>query len=281
MIQLKSGLFLGLAFVYSMMERVLVASARVHQRQYDCGAQIVVTKVVSVEPVYINTYVHENMTFAVNDHFSVTITDAPTSLDEVLTGSTTKLITNTRGGYSNAMYTSQTLHFMVFTDFHSSSPQFSYVNSYSFALMFVPQAQVKHRNRRQSGGNFYLGQGQAVNSCSAAVIYTLINGQLFANTSSGTTQFGMSPGASYANFTPSANPGNITSVFSVDSVNNLMWNNVAFYNNFARFCVMPDQTIVAVFVSPDQGPVGCVFISLSMVRCMHFPFLPLVELNKR
>jgi hypothetical protein len=133
--------------------------------------------------------------------------------------------------------------------------------------MFIPPAQIKHRNRRQSGGNYYLGQGQVVNSCSAAVIYSLINGQLFANTTSGATQFGTDPGPSYANFTPSANPGSITSIFSVDSVNNLMWNNVAFYNNFARFCVLPDQTIVAVFVSPDQAPVGCIFISLSMVRC--------------
>lgn len=146
--------------------------------------------------------------------------------------------------------------------------------------MFVPQIHVKRRNRRQSGGNYYLGQGQVVNSCSVAVIYTLINGQLFANTSSGATQFGINPGTNYANFTPSANPGSIISIFSVDSANNLMWNNVAFYNNFARFCVMPDQTITAVFVSPDQAPVGCVFISLSMVRCMPLPFTLLVKLNK-
>ena len=135
---------------------------------------------------------------------------------------------------------------MVSADIHSSSPQFSYVNSYSFALMFVPPAQYNRRNRRQTSGGAYLGQGQAVNTCTAAVIYTLINGQLFANTSSGAAQFGTTPGTPYANFTSSANLGIITSVFSVDSSNNLMWNNVAFYNNFARFCVMPDNSIVAV-----------------------------------
>jgi hypothetical protein len=64
---------------------------------------VVVTEVVSVEPVYINTYVHENMTLAVNDHFSLTISDAPTSLDEVVSGSTTKFITGTRIGYSNVV----------------------------------------------------------------------------------------------------------------------------------------------------------------------------------
>lgn len=86
-----------------MMEHMLVAAGRVQHRQIDCGAQVVVTKVVSIEPVYINTYVHENTTLAVNDYFSVTITDAPTSLDAVLTGSTTKFITGTMSGYSNVV----------------------------------------------------------------------------------------------------------------------------------------------------------------------------------
>jgi hypothetical protein len=91
-------------FVCSRIEWALVAAARVQQRQYNCGAQIIVTKVVSVKPVYINTYVQENMTFAVNDHFSITITNAPTSLDEVLTDFTTKFITGTIRGYSNVVY---------------------------------------------------------------------------------------------------------------------------------------------------------------------------------
>jgi hypothetical protein len=42
----------------------------------DCGAQFVVARVVSFEPVHINTYAQENMTFAINEYFSVAITDA-------------------------------------------------------------------------------------------------------------------------------------------------------------------------------------------------------------
>jgi hypothetical protein len=44
------------------------------------------------------------MALAVNDHFSVTVTDAPTSLDEVITGSTSKFITGAISGYSNVVY---------------------------------------------------------------------------------------------------------------------------------------------------------------------------------
>ena len=153
-----------------------------------------------------------------------------------------------------------------------SSPQFQVVDSYSFALsFFVPRAQ---KNRRQAAVSGFVGQGQAVNTCASAVIYTLVNGQLFANSSSGATQFGTSSGTVYANFTPSVSPGNITTVFSVDYANNLMWNNNIFYNNFARFCVLPDNSIVAVFVSPDQAPAGCLFVTLSMIRlssCVQNP----------
>jgi hypothetical protein len=108
--------------------------------------------------------------------------------------------------------------------------------------------------------------GQATNTCQDAVVYNLVNGQLFANTTTSATQFGTSSGASYSNFTPSANPGDITTVFSVDSQNNLLWENTAFYNNAERFCVHPDGTFVAVFIDPTQAPANCLFVALSMTR---------------
>lgn len=146
-----------------------------------------------------------------------------------------------------------------------SSPQFSFVDSYNFILSFTPQTQFKGRlNRRQNTA--YIGQGQAVNSCNNAIVYTLVNGQLWANSSTSSLQFGMTPGTPYANFTASANPGNVTTTFSVDSSNNLMWNNIAFYDDFARFCAMPDNTIIAVFSSPEQAPIGCTFVNLDLVR---------------
>jgi hypothetical protein len=83
---------------------MLVDAAHVRHCQTDCRAQVVVTKIISIEPVYVNTYVRKNMTLAVNDHFSVTITGAPMSLDEIITGSTTKFIIGTIRGYSNVVY---------------------------------------------------------------------------------------------------------------------------------------------------------------------------------
>jgi hypothetical protein len=153
----------------------------------------------------------------------------------------------------------------------TSSQGFNSVDSYSFVLQFYMIDITVNRNgrflrKRQSGGGYVSGTGQAVNSCMSAVVYNLINGQLFANTSTAATQFGTDVGVQYANFTPSANPGSLTTVFSVDSQNNLLWGNTAFYNNAARFCVLSDGTIVAVFIDPTQAPVGCLFVALSMTR---------------
>ena len=121
--------------------------------------------------------------------------------------------------------------------------------------------------RRQSGGGgFVNGQGTSTDSCTNAVVYTLVNGQLFANTTSSTTQFGTDRGIDFAAFTPRASPGTINSTFAVDAQNNLMWNNVAFYNNFAQWCVRADNTVYAVFVAATLAPSDCVFVQLNMVR---------------
>lgn len=45
-----------------------------------------VTKVVFVDPIYINTFVVQNTTFEVNDHLTVTVDNAPTSIDTVTYG---------------------------------------------------------------------------------------------------------------------------------------------------------------------------------------------------
>ena len=71
-------------------------------------------------------------------------------------------------------------------------------------------------------------------------------------------------GEQYANFTPSASPWSITTVFTVDSHNNLLWSNINFYNNEARFCVMGDGTIVAGFVDPALALTGFLFVVLSL-----------------
>jgi hypothetical protein len=110
------------------------------------------------------------------------------------------------------------------------------------------------------------GSGQATDSCANAVVYNLVNGKLFANSTSGALQFGTSTGVDYANFTPTASPGNITTTFSVDTQNNLIWTNPAFYNSRANFCVLVDNTIVGVFTDPQFAPPNCIFVLLSMTR---------------
>jgi hypothetical protein len=58
-----------------------------------CNLIVTVTKVYIIEPVYINTYVQQNTTFAVNDHLTITVDNAPTSFDGVVKGTSTTLIT--------------------------------------------------------------------------------------------------------------------------------------------------------------------------------------------
>jgi hypothetical protein len=133
------------------------------------------------------------------------------------------------------------------------------------SMSFAEPPSNNRRKKRQ--GTVYLGgTGQTTDSCRNAVVYSLVNGKLFANSSSGALQFGTTTGTTYADFTPSASPGDITTAFSVDTQNNLLWTNSAFYNYQARFCVLSDNTIVAVFGDPTLAPDGCFFVTLSMTR---------------
>jgi hypothetical protein len=97
------------------------------------------------------------------------------------------------------------------------SVAFHAVDSYSFALtIFVPG--VVNINQRQTTGVIFVNrQGTSTDSSANTVIYTLVNGHLFANASSGTTEFGTQPNVDFAPFVPQANPGNITTTFAVDS----------------------------------------------------------------
>ena len=114
--------------------------------------------------------------------------------------------------------------------------------------------------------NYLMGSGQATDSCEGAVVYSLVNGQLFANSSSGSQQFSTDPGIQYANFAPSSAPGSLTNTFSVDGQNNLLWSNANFYNNQARWCIMPDDSLIAVFDDPAVAPSNCNFVFLSLTR---------------
>ncbi|ETI20890.1 hypothetical protein G647_07233 [Cladophialophora carrionii CBS 160.54] len=123
-----------------------------------------------------------------------------------------------------------------------------------------------HRLKKRQAHAYLGGTGQATDSCTEAVVYSLVNGRLFANSTSGALQFGTTSGTTYANFTASVNPGDVTTAFSVDMENNLMWSNSASYNMRARFCVLSHSTIISVFGDPMLAPPDCLFVSLSMTR---------------
>ncbi|KPI35120.1 uncharacterized protein AB675_1316, partial [Cyphellophora attinorum] len=123
-----------------------------------------------------------------------------------------------------------------------------------------------HPQKRQSAA-YIDTSGQTTGDCTNAVVFSITSdGQLFANTSSGSLQFGTDPGVPYQNFTASATPGSIVSFFSVDPENNLMWANTAFFTNMARFCVQPSGNLLAVFIDPSQAPSDCTFVQLSLNR---------------
>jgi hypothetical protein len=113
----------------------------------------------------------------------------------------------------------------------------------------------------------FLGDsGQATDSCRTAVVFSLINGALFANSTSSSLQFGTDPGVVYANFIPNSNPGSITTRFAVDTQNTLTWNSDQFYNFNARFCVTQTSDLIAVFDDPRLAPPGCIFVTLTISR---------------
>lgn len=108
-------------------------------------------------------------------------------------------------------------------------------------------------------------------SCDSALTFTLVNNQLFANSSTETLQFGTNPGTPLAEFLPSANPGAITDIFYVDAQNNLRWTNGAFFNNQARFCVNNDGKLLAVYDDPSVAPPGCLFVTLTLSKLSGCP----------
>jgi hypothetical protein len=131
---------------------------------------------------------------------------------------------------------------------------------------------ARSRWKRQNSA-YYGGNGQATDSCTNAVVFFLSQGRLFANSSTQSLQFGTNPGVTYANFTPSANPGSITTLFSLDTQNSLSWTNESFYNYQARFCVTYDSNLIAVFGDPSLAPAGCLFVVLTLSRlesCANF-----------
>ena len=93
---MKSDILLGLALMClapPFGADSLVAPIR---RQTICQAQLYITKVVVVEPISVNTFVTQNTSFAVNNYLTLTVDNAPTNLNFVTTGTTTRSVTQTQ-----------------------------------------------------------------------------------------------------------------------------------------------------------------------------------------
>ena len=134
----------------------------------------------------------------------------------------------------------------------------------SFALVVVTSKIT--RNRRRQAGAFITYDGRATSSCSQASVYSLYNGQLFVQFANGTTeQFSTITGTSYANFTPSATPGDIRTTFSLGNTGSLLWTNNDFFNGGALFCILPSGVLIAVF-QQGMAPESCIFIDLTIAE---------------
>jgi hypothetical protein len=60
-----------------------------------CTPPIGVATVYVVASVYVSTYIVQNTTFSVNDHLTVTVNNAPTTLHDILVGTSTLVTTAT------------------------------------------------------------------------------------------------------------------------------------------------------------------------------------------
>jgi hypothetical protein len=94
-----SKLWLGLSLAASLIPGCLGSPVLpiVHEitRTVDaCNLVETFTKIYIIEPVHVNTYMQENTTFAINDHLTITVDNAPTSFDGVVKGTSTTLITS-------------------------------------------------------------------------------------------------------------------------------------------------------------------------------------------
>lgn len=209
--------------------------------------------------VVVDLFAPQNTTLAIYNDVTLEISNAPTSINTVYTGTTSTVVTRAKPP-TPSQYG------------EPEEPGFSYNDGFQF---IISMKNILHGNdpdnARQANVKRQLGgQGMATDSCTDAVIYTLVQGRLYANGTGAPLEYGTTPQIvttpGYAPFVPALAPGSITTVFAVDTQYNLLWNNVAFFNNEARFCVMPDNSIMAVFVDPANGPTGCIFVALSLTR---------------
>ncbi|EME82882.1 uncharacterized protein MYCFIDRAFT_174398 [Pseudocercospora fijiensis CIRAD86] len=233
---------------------------------------------VREQAAYINTDVLENTTFYAIPEMAVTVTNAPTSFDEVTTFKWTEYDMRARGsGLSSNFIQSPTAAAMqTMANPTLAMPTGSPFDS--FFVMFLDMGPanilggVNAVGRRQNSGGvctltvskqYVSGNGTVTNDCLTAPLYTITEGVLIATVNNVNYTYSTNPGLPYSPFVPSQTPGPITTRFSIGSSGALAWWNDAFWNGQAQFCAVSNGSVYAVF-QQDAQPAGCSFVSLSL-----------------
>lgn len=217
-----------------------------------CRPRSVTSVIIYESLVHISTNVASNTSFAINTDFTVTVSNAPTDLDTTATHTS-------RTTFLSAISVSATS--TPYPVPASVTPLPSTISDGTPFVLSIRGFNSGIPLRKRQSFNYIGPQGRMTSNCSSAMSYVLANGQLILVNGSTTLQFTATSGQSYAPFSPSANPGSITTVFALGQGGALMWMNSAFPNGNALFCMQPDSTVFAVFVSGSQ-PAGCTFITL-------------------
>lgn len=196
--------------------------------------------VVYEQAVSINTDVLYNTTFYPLPEAAITVTNAPTRYSGVTTLQWTSTILDDDTSPSYRV-----------TRSNAPSPSPTQVED-TFVLVAMRARQIE---KRQSGSYFVSSEGTITNDCTTAPIYTARNGVLTATVNGVVYTYSTSAGVGYAPFVPSTVPGSITTAFTIGANAVLQWQNDAFYNGQANFCVVQNGTIYAVFAQ-DAQPQG-------------------------
>lgn len=235
---------LKLKQILALPASLLLSLSNLTTAQQACSLGYPLTyNIVHEQVISINTDVLFNTTFNPIRDVTVTIENAPTSLDGLTTFWWTE--TKTYESFSRTRSAIQT----------TAKPSDS-----TFVILVMGES---HNHKRQSGSYYVSVDGTITNDCTTSPIYTINNGQLTATVNQVVYTYSTSSGVPYAPFIPSTVAGTITQTFSLGGNRVLSWSNSAFFNGQASFCALSNGTIYAVFEENAQ-PDGCLYIQLSL-----------------
>ncbi|KAG4421545.1 hypothetical protein IFR04_005272, partial [Cadophora malorum] len=183
----------------------------------DTVLRLVTTIEIVLFELSINTYIRQNTTINISGGITIIVTNAPTSIVTVITGTTT---------------TDTTATATIITKTVTSS------DSVPTAFFLVPGAVAAARNKRQDAGTFIGAAGEVVDSCFDAIAFTIENGQLRSEAGILSTL----PGLLAKPFVLSRTEETISTTFGL--TDQLLWTNDVFENGQATFCLAGGSVFV-------------------------------------